>query len=75
MGKFKDGGTKRVLAEDGHHYFIDYRIESRKKGLAGGVFSGIPSLKSSKKLSIQIEVISKEDFDKLMKKKANEHNT
>lgn len=69
MGKFKDGGTLRVLAEDGHHYFIDYRTKSKRAGTAGGVYNGIPGLKSSKKLPIKIEVISREEFDKLMKSK------
>lgn len=32
VGKFRDGGTTKVLATDGKHYWVDHRIGSKTKG-------------------------------------------
>lgn len=73
VGRFKDGGTKKVLTEDGHEYFIDYRISSRRLGIQGGVYDRHPNLKGAKKLDIEIELVDRTHLSAFLKKKKDIH--
>ena len=55
IDRFLDGGTQKILGDDGILYFIDHRIGTET---AGKVFDRYPDHTEAKILNVEIELLN-----------------